>query len=115
MKRIGQFNSRRWGAVTVLRATYDGPKGPTAVVLQCENGEPLATLSVNMYRPECSHDSSDLPPDCFYVKEWAGNEELAAEARRSGLFIEREDLPPSSSGWVSAPIWQIKPTTGAPS
>jgi hypothetical protein len=107
MEQIGKFTSQRWGAVNVLRATYDGPKGPTAVVLQTAEGEPLATLSVNMYRPECSHDSKNLPKDCFYVKEWSENETLAAEAAKSGLFKVRDDLPPASSGYVQAPVWQI--------
>jgi hypothetical protein len=114
MKRIGQFKSARWGEVIVQRATYDGPKGPTAVVLQLDNGEKLGTLSVNMYRPECSHDSRDLPADCFYVKQWAENETLAAEALQSGIFQVREDLPHASSGYVTAPVWQIKePTVSA--
>jgi hypothetical protein len=107
MKQIGTFNSARWGIVTVLRATYDGPKGPTAVVLQSNGGKPLATLSVNMYRPECTHDSSDLPADCFYAKEWSENKVLAAEALKSGLFKVRDDLPPARSGFVTAPVWQI--------
>lgn len=107
MKNIGTFNSARWGAVRVLRASYDGPKGPTAIVLQCADGEPLATLSVNMYRPECSHDSSTLAPDCFYVKTWSENEELSKEALASGLFTQRDDLPVARSGYVTAPVWQI--------
>lgn len=108
MKQMGTFKSRRWGPVRVLRATYDGPKGPMAVVLQCAAGEPLATLSVNMYRPECSHDSKDLPKDCFYVKRWSENEELSAEALASGLFVERSGLPEAASGWVTAPVWQLR-------
>jgi hypothetical protein len=108
MKQIGTFQSRRWGSVRVLRATYGGAKGPTAIVLQCEDGEPLATLSVNMYRPECSHDSSELPPDCFYVKRWSENEEISSEALASGLFVERTELPQAESGWVKAPVWQLR-------
>lgn len=108
MKKIGTFHSKRWGQVSVLRATYGGAKGPLAVILQCEDGEPLATLSVNMYRPDCSQDSEDLPADCFYVKQWSENEVIAAEALESGLFVERDDLPKASSGFVFAPVWQIK-------
>lgn len=107
MKKIGAFNSQRWGRVDVLRATYMGPEGPTAIVLQQPDGEPLATLSVNMYEPECSLDSRNLPRDCFYVKRWAENEEISAEALASGLFVERPDLPEAESGYVSAPVWQL--------
>lgn len=108
MKVIGSFQSKRWGLVNVSRSTYSRAKGHCAVTLTTDNGEPLTTLSVNMYRPECSHDSRDLPADCFYVKEWAGNESLAPEAFASDLFILRDDLPHASSGYVTAPVWQIK-------
>jgi len=108
MKLIGTFVSQRWGSVHVLRGTYQALNGPVAVALQLADGEPLATLSVNMYVPDCSHDSRDLPADCFYVKQWGGHEELAAEALRSGLFKLRADLPEAFSGFVNVPVWQIK-------
>lgn len=111
MKKIGTFQSARWGNVVASRGNYGGPQGPLAIVLQCEDGEPLATLSVNMYRPECSHDSRDLPAGCFYVKDYGGQEDLAAEALASGLFKTRGDLPEASSGFVSAPAWEL---VGAP-
>ena len=57
MRTIGTFNCGRWGKVSASRGTYDGANGPLAIVLTLANGEPLTTLSVNMYRPECSHDS----------------------------------------------------------
>jgi hypothetical protein len=107
MKPIGTFNSKRWGKVTVLRSTYGSPQGPVAVVLQHEDGEPLATLSVNMYKPECSEDSRDLPPNCFYAKDWSENEEIAREALASGLFRIPENLPPARSGFVVAEAWEI--------
>lgn len=108
MKFIGSFQSKRWGQVKAWRATYGRADGPCAVTLTSDGGEPLATLSVNMYKPDCSHDSRDLAPDCFYVKEWAGNEDLAPEAFASGLFKLRDDLPRAASGFVTAPVWQIK-------
>lgn len=108
MDKIGSFTSPRHGQVHVLRACYGGPGGPTAIVLQCANGEPLATLSVNMYRPQCSRDSRQLPKNCFYVKRWSENEQISAEALASGLFLERPDLPEAKSGHVSAPVWQVR-------
>ena len=107
MQHIGNFTSKRWGPVRVSRATYGSAKGPLAIILTTDDGEPLATLSVNLYRPDCSHDSTDLPKGCFYVKEWSENEELAAEASASGLFKLRDDLPRGHSGFVSAPVWEL--------
>ena len=111
MNHIGTFRSPRWGIVHVLRGHYGRADGPTAIALTTDNGEPLATLSVNMYRPECSRDSRELPADCFYVKLWGGHEEIAEDALNSGLFKLRDDLPEAHSGYVSAPVWQI---AGAP-
>lgn len=107
MRHIGSFQSKRWGKVSALSGSYGGPEGPLAVVLECEDGEPLATLSVNMYKPTCSADSRDLPADCFYVKRWSENEELSADALASGLFTERNDLGMAEGGFVEAPVWQI--------
>lgn len=112
MKRIGSFQSARWGHVDVTQATYGGPKGPLAIVLTSPvDPAPICTLSVNMYRPECSQDSRDLPADCFYVKQWGGQEEVSQEALASGLFIERPDLPVAESGFVTAPVWQLRSPT----
>lgn len=97
-----------YGKADVHRLTYLGPDGPTAISLVgSDYGEQIATLSVNMYRPECSHDSGDLPKDCFYAKTYGENELVAAEALASGLFIERTDLPKARSGYIEAPVWQI--------
>jgi hypothetical protein len=106
VKHIGTFKSARWGDVQVYSTTYGAESGPLAIVLRTAEGEPLATLSVNMYRPECSHDSRDLPAGHFYVKTWGGQGVLAAEAMRSGLFIECK-MPPAQSGFVSAPVWRL--------
>lgn len=110
MDIIGTFESKHWGRVEVRAGTYLEQDGPLAVALTTPvGGDPLATLSVNMYKPHCSADSRDLPKDCFYVKTWAENTDLAHEAFESGLFIARPDLPVADSGWVEAPVWQIKP------
>lgn len=108
MKQIGSFISAQYGKVNVLRATYGKAGGPLAILLECEDGEPLTTLSVNMYKPDCSHDSIDLPSNCFYVKQWSENESIAAEAFNGGLFELRSYLPVARSGFVTAPVWQLK-------
>lgn len=105
MKYHNEFRSKRWGVVTVWLATYGG--GELAIILKCEDGEPLATLSVNMYKPDCSQSSADLPPDCFYMKCWSENEELAQEAAECGLFKHREDIPSAEAGYVVAHAWQL--------
>ena len=114
MTPIGNFSSLRWGVVEARRGTYGHANGPLAVVLfDGDDGQKLANLSVNMYPPECSHCSTDLPADCFYVKTWDESTTLVQDAIESGLFIERNDLPQARSGFVSAPVWQIKPGAGA--
>lgn len=105
MKLHGKLTSQRWGTVSVLLASYGG--GELAVILQCEDGEPLATLSVNMYRPDCSQSSQDLPADCFYMKSWSENEEIAMDAASSGLFKRRADIPAAESGYVIADAFQL--------
>lgn len=104
---IGSFVSRRWGWVRVERGTYLSADGPLALYLLCEDGEPLAALSVNMYRPACSEDSRELPANCFYLKTWGGNEELAREALDAGLYKLRPDLPTACSGYVQAPAAEL--------
>lgn len=105
---IGSYDSPRWGLVTAIAANYGGAGGPLAVKLFAD-GSPLATLSVNLTRPECSQDSRDLPPDCFYAKTWSENEGVAKEAFASGLFLPRDDFPLGRSGFVTAPVWQVRP------
>lgn len=109
MNLIGTFPSARWGTVQVHAATYEGPDGPLAVVLTDTDGQLITKLSVNMYRPSCSADSQDLPKDCFYMKDWSENQEIAAEALKSNLFKHRPDLPISVSGHVWAEVFQIVP------
>ncbi len=109
MKSIGTFQSARWGAVHVLTGTYEGPDGPLAVILTDPSGELITKLSVNMYKPSCSADSQDLPKDCFYLKGWSENLEIAREAVASGLFKHRPDIPAARSGYVTADAYQIGP------
>lgn len=109
LRELGVFEANGWGMVHVLAGHYLKADGPLSVSLILADGEPLATLSVNMYRPQCSGDSRDLPPDCFYVKCWEENASIAAQALESGLFIERHDLPEAHSWHVHVPVWQVKP------
>lgn len=107
MKYLGTFPSAKWGTITVQQTTYEKADGPIAILLYLESGEPLAKLSTHMYTPECSASSWDLPKNCFYAKAWAENEVLAREALASGLFHIRHDLPPASSGYVTADAWEV--------
>jgi len=103
--QIGTFESERWGAVKVWRDAYtiDNSLAITLTVWNRDPGldAPLATLSVH------TDASANLPPNCFYAKEWSENEELAAEALESGLFRVREDLPPVITGYTSADVWEV--------
>lgn len=82
--------------------------GALAIQLRARDGEPLATLSVNM-----PGKSEKLPPDCFYAKDWSENEEIAMDAMESGLFRLRRDLPSAASDFVVADVWQlVRPING---
>jgi hypothetical protein len=107
MKYLGAFKSKRFGLVEVWSGHYDGPQGPLAIQLTSDDGEPLATLSVNMHKPHCSQDSRELPPNCFYAKTWSENEGLAREAIDSSFFQLRPDLPTAASGYVTAEAWEL--------
>lgn len=98
------FVSRKCGTVTVHRGQYHN--GALAVHLTTVNSEDeypdlLTKLSVNF------DHSADLPENCFHVKEWSENEEIAQEAMASGLFKLREDLPAFDSGFVTSPVWEM--------
>ena len=107
MKRIGEFTSPHWGLVTIYTSHYDSPLGPLAVLLTVDTAPPLTTLSVYITKPLCSQDSADLPPDCFYVKDWAGNKTIARECEALPFFKRRPDLPTAKSGYVTADVWQL--------
>ena len=100
MRHIGSFQSARWGRVEVYAATYTS-NNALAIQLTDSDGEPLATLSVNM------PGSENLPANCFYMKDWSENEELAEEARECKLFKPRPDLPSSVSGFVMADAYEL--------
>lgn len=108
MKQVATHTLANGTKIAVFRSTYESPTGPLAIqLIDVEEGEPYATLSVNMYKPECSQDSKDLPPNCFYVKDWSENTGIANEMRTSGLFKERPDLPMAASGFVMAEAWEL--------
>lgn len=95
METIGTFPTPEWGLVTAKRSRY--AEGGTAVLLFTADGEPLATLSTNLGAP-----SRALPPECFYLKDWSENAELAERALTSPLFKYRFDLPEIRSGFIFA-------------
>lgn len=108
IKALPTFQSEEWGTITVHRTTYhDGALAVklTSMVKNTEDGdvfpEPLSTLSVNMT------GSTDLPPNCFYAKDWSENEEIAMDAMASGLFKLRHDIKPVRSGYIIAEAWEI--------
>lgn len=102
MKLIGKFQSQQWGEVEAHWSYYLSEGGPAAVIMTLPDGRYLATLSVNL-----EGHSKRLPENCFYVKDWSENHELAEEAARSGLFKARPDIPKVHSGFVTAGAWEI--------
>jgi hypothetical protein len=93
------FTSRSFGKVNVLTSEYQRG-GKLAVELVAENGEDIATLSVNM--PEFS---KLLGEGEFFAKTWSENGEIAADALASGIF---RDTGRTSGDIVNAPIWTLR-------
>lgn len=74
--------------------------GNLAILGVCEDGEPFATLTVNM--PQHQHL---LDKDEVFIKNWSENETFAREALMSGFFIQWGR--PVPSGFVKVPIWKV--------
>lgn len=83
--------------VELLRTAYTD--GRLAVIARGADGSPFGTLSTNL-------PGADLADDCFAVKTWSENRDLAEAALASGLFEPTGERLPS--GFVQAPIWRIR-------
>lgn len=81
--------------LTVEFKTYAN-NGRLAVQLFDET-DPCTTLSCNL-------PDEDLCQGEFFVKNWSENEEIAACAIRSGLFI---DTGKRSNCSLFAPVWRV--------
>lgn len=92
------FNSKRWGKV-LIEESYYAQGNRMALLLIHNDGCRLATLTTNM--PE-----HDLEEGEFFVKDWSENQELAAEAMASGLFVDTGKRV--GSGHVPVPVWKFK-------
>jgi hypothetical protein len=92
------MSTRSFGTIQVITSAYRRD-GHLAVELVDENGELVATLSVNM--PECGHL---LGENEFFAKTWSENEEIAEDALSSGIF---RDTGRTSGDVVNGRIWTI--------
>ena len=93
------MSTRSFGTLHVITGAYRHD-GRLAVELVHEDGEPVATLSVNM--PESAHL---LGEGEFFAKTWSENEEIAEDALASGIF---RDTGRTSGDLVNASIWTFK-------
>ena len=94
--KVLSFPTRQFGTAIVQKLAYQ--KGDhLAVQLDDENGEGLATLSINI--PESAHL---LGKDEFFAKTYSENETIARDALASGIF---RDTGRTSGGALDAPIW----------
>jgi hypothetical protein len=76
-----------------------------AIQLTCEDGEPFATLSVNM-------PGEPLGEDEFFLKDWSENEEVAAAVRELGVFEPLGRF--ASSGYVVVQAYRAPKTPPPP-
>jgi hypothetical protein len=72
--------------------------GRLAIVGTLEDGEPFATLTVNL--PE-----EALEPGQFFAKTWSENEEFASICLASGLFTDTGVR--AITGFVLAEVWAL--------
>ena len=86
----------RYGDMEVEVVLYQ--TGGTAVILT-QDGQCFATLSVNFPEVELEHNE-------FAVKTWSENEQVAADALASGLFVDTGKR--IQSGYVEASVWRFK-------
>lgn len=91
------------GALKLQTESYLTADGPLAVLLVTLDGKELVTkLSVNL------DESKDLPENCFYLKWWSENYEIAGDALASGWLKPRYDLPLAKSGLITAiPVMEV--------
>lgn len=85
-------------AQVITNAYHNG--GALAAELVDNNGEGIATLSVNM--PELSHLLGDGE---FFAKTWSENHDIAEDALASGVF---RDTGRTSGDTVDAHIWTFR-------
>lgn len=84
--------------VKLHEGKYQG--GGVAILGYLSDGEPFATLTVNM--PEHQHL---LNKDEVFIKNWSENEAFARSALRSGYFLNTGKSV--RTGFVEAPIWLL--------
>lgn len=82
-------------------ANYQNNDALAVQLIDAEDGSVFATVSVNL--PE----SSELPPDEFYLKNWSENEEIAMELIKLGVIIPTGKS--ARSGYVVADSYKINP------
>lgn len=83
--------------------------GSLAVRVIGEDGEPWATLSVNL--PE----SKDLPADHWYGKNWSENTDIMAAALAAGVIEAANPFiyPPARAGYAQANVYMLRPAKAA--
>ena len=67
-----------------------------------QHHEPFATLSVNF-------PGAFLPADCFWLKDWSENQDLASALIESGLVEPAEELGQVDNGYVTAQAYRLRP------
>lgn len=94
MEKIGEI-SFKGNRLTLVRDKYK-INGRLGVSVVMEDGMPYCKLSCNVV-------DLDLPDeDCFFVKNWSENAEIAKAVKEAGIFEDTELAYPT--GWVVTPI-----------
>ena len=84
--------------VRLVPITYVG--GNPGVRLETVDGQPYATLSVNL-------PGETLPEGSFFLKDWSENRDLARALIAQGVIVIDETVDPVPSGHVMVRAFRI--------
>ncbi len=102
---IGQIETS-YGMARIVLGRY-ASTGALSVRLVEENGQPLATFSVNL-----KQNGADVADTEFTIKDWSENSWLVEPMLNSGHFEDTGRV--FKMDYITSPIWRLKHLTVLP-
>lgn len=85
--------------LTITEAEYSN--GRTAILLNCDNGEPFCKLTVNLY------DEPDVKENQFFIKNNGPEFDVAKFMEEEGLIKRTNRIAPSVYVKNYAMLWEV--------